>query len=565
MNNPSIPRNQIVFAREKLCQKIATLDKDATIDDIKELFKGFALPICPDDSDGEGTRTTCSSNNEKANSSNKHDNMAVTPLMVACGKGQLSFLNYLTQNYKDRDGNDLLTNTQIIGDCLHASSTDGNNQAVHYAASFPQALQYLSQIFIAQQSIGRNQDGLLPLSQFQVDFKLLSQVNDHGDTPFMMAAAGGDKFAIQFWVQQLLSSSSPSSSSPSPSVSLTLESAHDIKQMLAMENTANDTALSLAYGYGNCEVVEYLISTESSCNNNDNGGSDERNHEAIDLRSRLKLPLIHATYQDIQRVKATLEKFQNTESRVPADKMQEFKKKQQHTQQCLVLLQVASAKHAEQVSKSLLNEDETLMTRIKNTKKKSKQKRKNYSSPTVKAGSDVGTRIYATGNENNTNGEERGPPAKEELSEGDATTITRELRLDEKLKIDTNIHDQDPITKPKVFTMEDGTIVSDHRNITNMDQATSPSAILHVDEKSIQHLLRERCDDTLSHKSEEVMESLCLDASMLLLSPHALAMKLSPSQLEAVEVVLKNQLDAVVQAKEIHSRLLGKSSNGGSC
>jgi hypothetical protein len=55
------------------------------------------------------------------------------------------------------------------------------------------------------------------------------------------------------------------------------------------------------------------------------------------------------------------------------------------------------------------------------------------------------------------------------------------------------------------------------------------------------------------------MDALCLDASMLLLSPHSLAMNLSPCQLEAVETVLKNQLDAVSQAKNIHSRLMAEN------
>ena len=80
-----------------------------------------------------------------------------------------------------------------------------------------------------------------------------------------------------------------------------------------------------------------------------------------------------------------------------------------------------------------------------------------------------------------------------------------------------------------------------------------------LDQKPIELLLKERCDDTLSQQSEELMDALCLDPSMLLLSPHALAMNLSPSQLEAVDTVLKNQLNAVAQAKIIHDRLMAKT------
>eukprot|EP00560_Eucampia_antarctica_P000576 CAMPEP_0197837798 /NCGR_PEP_ID=MMETSP1437-20131217/33347_1 /TAXON_ID=49252 ORGANISM="Eucampia antarctica, Strain CCMP1452" /NCGR_SAMPLE_ID=MMETSP1437 /ASSEMBLY_ACC=CAM_ASM_001096 /LENGTH=124 /DNA_ID=CAMNT_0043445141 /DNA_START=242 /DNA_END=616 /DNA_ORIENTATION=+ len=61
--------------------------------------------------------------------------------------------------------------------------------------------------------------------------------------------------------------------------------------------------------------------------------------------------------------------------------------------------------------------------------------------------------------------------------------------------------------------------------------------------------------ENLKSQSEAVMESLCLDASMLLLTPHGMAMHLSPCQIEAVETVLMNQLDAVQNAKTIQSRL----------
>eukprot|EP01083_Nonionella_stella_P293025 996570_1 len=92
--------------------------------------------------------------------------------------------------------------------------------------------------------------------------------------------------------------------------------------------------------------------------------------------------------------------------------------------------------------------------------------------------------------------------------------------------------------------------------------------------KPIQTLLRDRClqthknvsnstnsDSAQMSEAEEVMESLCLDASMLLLPPHGLAMNLSPSQLEAVENVLMIQISAVREAKDIHRRLMTSNSS----
>mmetsp|Transcript_19377 Transcript_19377/g.24410 ORF Transcript_19377/g.24410 Transcript_19377/m.24410 type:complete len:140 (+) Transcript_19377:3-422(+) len=99
----------------------------------------------------------------------------------------------------------------------------------------------------------------------------------------------------------------------------------------------------------------------------------------------------------------------------------------------------------------------------------------------------------------------------------------------------------------------------------------------------IQSMLRDRCmqstksDGTTNHdndddgnygedeslrraKLEAVMESLCLDASMLLLSPHGMAMELSPSQLDVIEDVLHQQLGAVAEARQIHHRLMSQMS-----
>eukprot|EP00957_Ditylum_brightwellii_P068454 5197268-Ditylum_brightwellii.AAC.1 len=59
----------------------------------------------------------------------------------------------------------------------------------------------------------------------------------------------------------------------------------------------------------------------------------------------------------------------------------------------------------------------------------------------------------------------------------------------------------------------------------------------------------------MNAESEAVMDSLCLDASMLLYTPHGMAMNLSPCQLDAVEVVLKKQLEAVEEGKRIQRRV----------
>ena len=549
-----MPSRNFNEAREELCKLIAEIsshDEDPASGSSNNNKESDLFDQIEDILQRKECASTFSSDaaasNDICNYVEGSEPVGVTALMVACNKGQLKCLKQLAQSYqfldcvKECDGTDdkaqlameknmqiMIYRTIIIGDCLHASSVDGNNQAIHYSVACPRALEYLSRILIAQHSLkiqlGDSNGSLL--SQFQADFKLLSQVNDHGDTPFMMAAASGDITVIRYWIQRLLSTL-PSSSECSEFVQSSM------KALLASQNVANDTALSLACGYGHFELVEYLLCTEYYRDEQTNGHNcDEINGKEAE-RIKLKLPLIQVTYEDIKRVKGIHAKNMKVESRIPDDRMQEFKTRQSNIQRCLTLLQTIFAKHAEEISISLLDENDIHRESPhgKAGKKKRKKKKKSSSNLTASPITNINTCAGDGGQ-------------REHFNDGDNTA-----------QIDSS---QIPISKPLFRTMEDGTIVSGGQDTPKLTISTSQHVTTGIPpEKSIDHLLRERCDDTL----EEVMESLCLDASMLLLSPHALAMKLSPSQLEVIEKVLENQLKAVAQAKQIHDRLLSKPSN----
>ena len=59
----------------------------------------------------------------------------------------------------------------------------------------------------------------------------------------------------------------------------------------------------------------------------------------------------------------------------------------------------------------------------------------------------------------------------------------------------------------------------------------------------------------------DAWEALGVNASMLLLSPHHMALHSSPSQLDAVERILRQQLEAVQEARQIHRRLQASARN----
>jgi hypothetical protein len=59
----------------------------------------------------------------------------------------------------------------------------------------------------------------------------------------------------------------------------------------------------------------------------------------------------------------------------------------------------------------------------------------------------------------------------------------------------------------------------------------------------------------VSTEVDAVMKALCLDVSMLLYTPHGMALNLSPSQLDAIQSILEKQIGAVQGARDIQNRM----------
>eukprot|EP00980_Cylindrotheca_fusiformis_P028264 scaffold22589_cov138-Cylindrotheca_fusiformis.AAC.27 len=89
-------------------------------------------------------------------------------------------------------------------------------------------------------------------------------------------------------------------------------------------------------------------------------------------------------------------------------------------------------------------------------------------------------------------------------------------------------------------------------------QLRLPASLI-AEDRSIEDMFRMRLEggsrEGGSAEVEATMDALCLDASMLLYTPHGMALNLSPSQLDVVENVLQKQLVAVREARGIKSRM----------
>jgi hypothetical protein len=232
------------------------------------------------------------------------------------------------------------------------------------------------------------------------------------------------------------------------------------------------------------------------------------------------------SHKDVARLQQAIDKTVSFEKLIPAHNMELFKSKQSNMNQCLQLIISHLQKVSDRAAKDLLEKEEQIMSNIqqvKPTEKKTRQKQKKASEKNAKQSD------YLHAKDKN-------------------------MLVESEMEI--------PISAPRFSTLEDGTVVSQRSKLDKVDEGTPILSILKQEPK-IEKLLIERCLPSPGEASHEeiisMMESLCLDPSMLLLSPQSMAMKLSPSQLEAVERILKKQLDAVSHARVIHSRLMNSS------
>ena len=91
----------------------------------------------------------------------------------------------------------------------------------------------------------------------------------------------------------------------------------------------------------------------------------------------------------------------------------------------------------------------------------------------------------------------------------------------------------------------------------SVEQSTDISLQATLPKPSLQEMFQQRLQEGTTHNNThvtEIMHALCLEASMLLYTPHGMALELSPSQLDAVQGILQHQLQTVQQARQLQQR-----------
>jgi hypothetical protein len=276
------------------------------------------------------------------------------------------------------------------------------------------------------------------------------------------------------------------------------ETADEVKKLFELENDSKYTALSLSCGYGHVEVTSFLVQEIG----------------------------VTVTHDHVQECETVLKVMDGDLKRSAcADELRERRK---DVHRCQVTLQVQLAKTAQAAMDQLLAEEDAKETkRKKNGKKKNKRKSKSVS------------KVWEGPQDNHARVQ-----AADVHEDGESDTSKEESLL--------FIRNQ-RTSKQKGY--------SDLPDCAATDQGVTPENKIVLQQGDVPPSKAGRNSTDYDLDVVSVMEALCLDNSMLLLSPHSMALNLSPSQLDAIGAVLRNQVGAVEHAREIQSRLLRTSAN----
>lgn len=470
----------------------------------------------------------------KTTNKDKDDDNNVTPLMLACDKCCLDALVYIKDRFERATSNndDNIQLKKLIDAFGHPTeeSSCGNTAAHHALASgFGEAIDILEVIWGYIEETESFQSS--PLDRY---LSLLSLTNQNGDTPLMMACVSGNVNTIR---QIMEYSNKLAIDSNSEKIVKTWQ-----QRIFNNVNNDNCTALNLASGHAKLDVVMFLIEPQSS---------------ATDSTKDIQ-PLVNVTYKDIECCQKTIENVTaglNFMKQNQVDKVKEFEDQLQQVNACLSLLQCQLERLSIETANELAMDEQTAARNTNNNdhkpkgkggKKKRNRKKKNQTHKTETGESKVKTTEAAT--------------------DKDTTKTTWVTKKNESIIEQTSISAAEvPFT-----TLQDGTIISrttqkadyvsakDELSVLDDDVKSSSEAA--ANPKSLENilLLLQQSTSQASNGDDitSIMESLCLDPTMLLLSPHGMAIDCSPCQLEAMQSILSHQLKAVKEAQQIQSRLL---------
>jgi ankyrin repeat protein len=236
---------------------------------------------------------------EQGHAGTEHSADGVTPLMVACDKGQIVTVRFLLEQRRIEEHS---LGANLFGD-IFQKCADSGNTAIHHAAM-------AGKVEIVEQ-LRLN----LPENTNQEDRQAFDSVqNAHGDTPIMMACANGCCELLEHWLPRIDGRTS----------------------VLQIRNKSNDSAISLACGHGHSNILAQLLRWATR----DSGCIVEPDDLVIAQAS-------------LSRLNAFLEKQQ----RLPSSTVQQIQHKRKNIELCVNLVRDSLQQKADAVAQELTAEE----------------------------------------------------------------------------------------------------------------------------------------------------------------------------------------------------------------
>ncbi|KAL3934501.1 MAG: hypothetical protein SGBAC_009799 [Bacillariaceae sp.] len=265
-----------------------------------------------------------------------------------------------------------------------------------------------------------------------------------------------------------------------------------IQSILLTKNNSDDSCLSLATCHGHSDVVEFLLTIARV------------ETEILDL------------------CKARLESMFSALKRIP-NLTQQHLDRLNVVRKCVDMIEKKLVKQAEDAATQLLLAETDKVEAKKPKGKRRKKKKKGAGHQTT----------------------QENQPTLPQHEEQEEASVDGEAKEEKEPEDDGTL---------QLKTLSDGTIAV---AVQGQEEEVKPVVPVSLNTRVRKDSVDEMFQKHLKGKSPEidaVMDALCLEASMLLYSPHGMALNLSPSQLDAVQGILEKQLVAVTEARSIQDR-----------
>jgi ankyrin repeat protein len=512
---PNCPRAQVHTALDPLLE----VDFSDTEDDIQRMFHDKDI-IEKSFSDEHTISSEFTSNTPPEN---------ITPLMVACDKGNQACLDYIYEKHlsveKTKDPVRLRRAKtrkfrSLLGNPLVDASVQNHNTAMHHAATAGcwtaiKTLHQIQKLLLMQdeshergerehtENMGTAKN---PLDALDSIFLRLGSVrNAHNDTPLMMAtqSSHSHKF-VKTWYE-LTWKEQQAINTDNPQLAEMI-----IRNVLEAQNDSNDTCLSLACSHGQIDLVRFLVGMDDTQEEGGNACANSR---------------VNVTTEEVSKCQSSLQRMEQALKSNPSLK-EEYQRQCDNVKASLGLLESYLAHVSEQATLELLQEEEfenndTSSGSSYASKAKRKIKKKNAfkGKKTMPSSS----KPLEGAEKSNTDA------AKSINAEEQGATLT--TLPDGKLAVRVKGH-EDPLPSAKAML----------------------GPIPRSEASGASEMFRERFKG-ISSEVDSVMSALCLDVKCLLYSDHGMALNLSPAQLDSVQQILEKQLMSVQKAREIQQRM----------